>query len=866
MPTLGKKVRIQVAPGVTPINDATNLDTVFYTKADKIRFQKGRMRKMGGCVRLFSSNREVIRGCTRTLFTYIGSDGLPRVLIGTSTGLYVYVAGAFYNITPLLVGTTSIANSLSTVYYTNSAYSITTTAGSNVVTFNIPHFLGVGDRVTISGVTGTVGGLAASNFNRIFTVVGVPSGSTFQGMVAFPAISTETAGGSTINFATQQLIINLVAHGLNIGDRIKITGATSTGGIPAASINLENTVSKIISPNQFIITTNTFATSLVTSGGGASAALQRQIESGNCNQSRGMGYGGGPYGVGLYGVPKIFTTGVQHPRIWSMDTFGTQVILTPGGQRPIYVWDGNIAQSPTILTNSPAAVNWVFESNGQVCALGANGVLNAFTTSDVRNGTVWTPGPSNYAFNTSLEGSGGLIAQAQARNTSLLFTSSKVYSAVFVDVPQIWYIQEIFNSDGLIGPRAQVEIEDVVFWQGYGDWYVFNGSTVNILSDNTVKRYVLDRLNYSQTDKIFARPNPAYNEVWWFYPSGSDMEPNDYVIYNYVENHWTIGNWRRTAASRPPYVAVSPLMIESNISNSVVVDNTISTVFYTLGNNPISTTNASATIVITIVGHVLAVGDSITIAGATTTNGIPSSNINQTFVISAVSGSSISVITGANATSTGTGGGTAITVGTRLINIGASSSLTNGSTVTISNANGVGGLLSSNINGTFKVRSGSTTNILVPITNGMSTSAATGGGSSILISYTGTNRLFQHEVGTDDYDSSSTSDTTSVAKPLEAFAETNYFQIGEGDETMLIYSVIPDSFQQGTLLLSVYTKLSPQSTTSITKGPFTITPLTSKVDVMALGRQRKYRIYSNEVGQDFLIGSWFEQIMPRTPR
>jgi hypothetical protein len=54
-------------------------------------------------------------------------------------------------------------------------------------------------------------------------------------------------------------------------------------------------------------------------------------------------------------------------------------------------------------------------------------------------------------------------------------------------------------------------------------------------------------LNWAQSEKIHAGVNSANSEVWWFYPTSSSDECDRYVAYNYLENHWTIGTWDRTA-------------------------------------------------------------------------------------------------------------------------------------------------------------------------------------------------------------------------------------------------------------------------------------------------------------------------------
>jgi hypothetical protein len=42
-------------------------------------------------------------------------------------------------------------------------------------------------------------------------------------------------------------------------------------------------------------------------------------------------------------------------------------------------------------------------------------------------------------------------------------------------------------------------------------------------------------------------PLTFYGEVWFFYPSANSQECNRYVIWNYVENHWTPGKLTRSA-------------------------------------------------------------------------------------------------------------------------------------------------------------------------------------------------------------------------------------------------------------------------------------------------------------------------------
>src|ERR1700674_478550 len=107
---------IIVPPGVDKDDNAY---TAFqWADADKIRFYRSFPQKIGGWQSIKFANSQVLEGVPRSIWSYIDSNGLEHVLIGTNTRLYSYEAGSLYNITPLVTSTTAIANSLATNYNT----------------------------------------------------------------------------------------------------------------------------------------------------------------------------------------------------------------------------------------------------------------------------------------------------------------------------------------------------------------------------------------------------------------------------------------------------------------------------------------------------------------------------------------------------------------------------------------------------------------------------------------------------------------------------------------------------------------------------------------------------------------------------
>ena len=81
---------------------------------------------------------------------------------------------------------------------------------------------------------------------------------------------------------------------------------------------------------------------------------------------------------------------------------------------------------------------------------------------------------------------------------------------------------------------------------GQQGFWIYEGSGVQPLPCD-VADYVFSRLNRATAAKTTCGHNGVFGEVWWFYPSGSNNEPDSYVVWNYREKHWTIGSLARTA-------------------------------------------------------------------------------------------------------------------------------------------------------------------------------------------------------------------------------------------------------------------------------------------------------------------------------
>lgn len=110
------------------------------------------------------------------------------------------------------------------------------------------------------------------------------------------------------------------------------------------------------------------------------------------------------------------------------------------------------------------------------------------------------------------------------------------------------------------------------------------------------------------------------------------------------------------------------------------------------------------------------------------------------------------------------------------------------------------------------------------------------------------NDVYQHELGWD-----------AGTSPLAFTLSTNWRDFGRNNAKL--QSVIPDSMQTGTIQLQVNGYRFPQSSDAImTQGPFNITSTTERVPVAGAARYIEYTISGSELGQEFMIGNWVEEV------
>jgi hypothetical protein len=80
-------------------------------------------------------------------------------------------------------------------------------------------------------------------------------------------------------------------------------------------------------------------------------------------------------------------------------------------------------------------------------------------------------------------------------------------------------------------------MDGVFFWMGVDRFYMYNGQVAVLPNDKNVN-WLFNNVNYDQRQKAWATKVPRYNEIWFFYPRGTNTECSDAIIYNVKDKLW----------------------------------------------------------------------------------------------------------------------------------------------------------------------------------------------------------------------------------------------------------------------------------------------------------------------------------------
>lgn len=411
---------------------------------------------------------------------------------------------------------------------------------------------GVSDWVALDGTTrigfGTDKKLYILNRNDVlFDITPI----RIQGTLTDP-VSTNT-GGAWDQFGTNAAFVRIThtAHGLNVGDYVRLGSGTDTqaadpfDAVGGVTIGGEYRVEWVINTNTYTILHTSAATSTVTASGGV-GSYEYDIPSGSSTSIALFGFGAGQYGAETWGTARTESTTVISLalRTWSLDAWGEDLIASPS-DGSIYVWDktnGNATRA-LIIANAPITNRHILVSpeSRQIISLGAHdGTIQdplLIAWCDNEDYTVWTPTASNRAGSIRIDdGSTKIVTGLRSRTSILIWTDLSLHVMSPVAGNDVYSVRHIGTGTTIVSPFGAVDVNGVVYYMGVSNFYIYDG-TLRILPCDLWSK-VYNDFNFGQKELCFASRNKEFSEIWFFYPSANAIANDRAVIYNYKEGIW----------------------------------------------------------------------------------------------------------------------------------------------------------------------------------------------------------------------------------------------------------------------------------------------------------------------------------------
>ena len=485
---MGKLVKFTPPPGVWKNGTAYEAKGRWHD-CNLVRWKDGKLQPLGGWEETIGAS---LSGVGRAMMTWRDYSGDRWLAIGTNKKLYIFtsLSGTAVDITP--VG------------------------------------FAEGDANAKIGL-----GFGAGDFSGTTTVAEV-TGTDFT----FTAPATITSASVVLT----DNVTNTNAPGIGpapfgVGDEIEITGSSAGANnktYPNSHriVSFPTTKSMTVGPkNGSAAYTGSDSDKLVTdSSTGETINIKRTRRYGNEN------------------AETSFL--VLEASSWIFDLWGENLVGMSTSDGKLYQWSPS-ATNPTsvkaaVISGAPTNNYAMLVSKERhMFALGAAGNNRQIKWSDAEVITTWGATATNQAGGFFIDTSGQIMAGKTVGDRILIWTTTDLHAIDWVGPPYVYGRKKIGDACGAISNRSMIAVGDRAFWMSQGGFFQYQGSVQPLECD--VSDYVFGSMNRVQDSKIYASVNQEFFEVTWWYASADSDEILKYVMYNYKENWWAIGELCRTA-------------------------------------------------------------------------------------------------------------------------------------------------------------------------------------------------------------------------------------------------------------------------------------------------------------------------------
>ena len=548
--------KLTLRPGVNKENTRYTNENGWFD-CDKIRFRQGTPEKIGGWQQISATT---FLGYARSLWNWVTLGSLNLLGVGTNLKFYIERGGVYNDITPIR----------ETVTLTNP---FTATTGSAVIAVaDSSHGCITNDYVTYSGagITSLGGNITAAVLTGQFqvTVIDINNYTITVSATANATDASGSPGGGTVvtqyqintgpsftvpltGWGTGPWGYGTWGNGQTQTDAMRLWSQSNFGqdlifGPRVGPMYLWN-ANLGVAASEFTVT--------IASPAVVTFASISSVPNGTAVQFTTTG--ALPTGLSVGTVYYVANSSGGTCNLTA--TYGGANINTSGSQSGTHSVSprGINITSLASASDAPIIQNYITVSDVSrfVFAFGTNDYSSTtqdpmlIRWSDQESVVNWTPAATNQAGSLRLSHGSQIITAMQARQEILVWTDSSLYSLQYVGAPIVWGSQLVGDNVSIASENAVAYANGVAYWMGVDKFYKYQGTTQTLNCD--LRQYVFENINKQQFDQVFSGTNEGFNEIWWFYCSGTSTTVDSYVIFNYAENQgqgcWYYGSLARTA-------------------------------------------------------------------------------------------------------------------------------------------------------------------------------------------------------------------------------------------------------------------------------------------------------------------------------
>ncbi len=547
--------KLKFAPGFNKQVTATGGEGQ-WVGGDNVRFRYGSPEKIGGWAQLGSVE---MTGRNTAIHHFVNTSGIKYAALGTSSILYAYSGGIFYDIHPIKATTTL-----------TSAFSTTNGSAAVTLTFSSAHNIGKGDIILLDNFSSiTNSNFSSSDFDDTkFMVTSIPTDTT----LTITMSSNESGSGATTSGGIR------VRHYYPVGPAVETAstgwGLGSWGGQAqgqftstlSSGINASVTSLTMASSSSFGSSgTVQIGSELITYTGNSGGTLSGLTRGANGTTAATHSSGATVTDASNFFAWNAAASGdiITAPGLWSLDNFGNKLIATINGGES-FEWNSNPTDATstraTIISGAPtaSAFSLVSTPDRHLVFFGTETTIGTSTTQDpmfVRFSSqedinTYAPSATNTAGTQRLADGSKIVGAIRGRDAIYVWTDTALFTMRFVGPPFTCSFQQVGTNCGLIGQNAAVEVDGTAYWMSENGFFRYAGRLESLPC--LVEDHVFDDINTIPKQHINAGLNNLFGEVIWFYPNEGSGTVNRMVAYNYLDSSperpvWTTGTLARTA-------------------------------------------------------------------------------------------------------------------------------------------------------------------------------------------------------------------------------------------------------------------------------------------------------------------------------